>query len=177
MRQRRLRRWRGKCKYVVSLVVIIVYLIPFWIMSFVNSSIEERGGGVKGGGDAAAEHFGGALLFFGIYERNLPFLFILFHNRMMMTRSDMRRRRKRWWHSGGGSGNREGGCLGIMWVLNYICLFTLFTSFIILDVFLIRFVSFVRRRMQRRRRTAEEEGKPRESFVSTILFYIIHFCF
>ena len=40
---------------MVSLVIIIVDLIPFRIMSFVNSSIEEIGGGVKGGYEAAAK--------------------------------------------------------------------------------------------------------------------------
>ena len=64
----------------VSLVYILClfYFILFYfirIISFVDSSIEERGGGVKGGCDAAAERF---CYFAVIHERNSPFLFILF---------------------------------------------------------------------------------------------------
>ena len=53
-------------------LLILFYFIR--IISFVDRSIEERGGGAKGGGDAAAERF----CYFVIYERNSPFLFILF---------------------------------------------------------------------------------------------------
>ena len=53
-------------------LLILFYFIR--IISFVDRSIEERCGGAKGGGDAAAERF----CYFVIYERNSPFLFILF---------------------------------------------------------------------------------------------------
>ena len=53
-------------------LLILFYFIR--IISFVDRSIEERGGGVKGGGNTAAECFS----YFVIYERNSPFLFILF---------------------------------------------------------------------------------------------------
>ena len=55
-----------------SLLILFYFIL---IISFVDRSIDERGGGVKGGGVAAAER---TFSYFVIYERHSPFLFILF---------------------------------------------------------------------------------------------------
>ena len=60
---------------IVSLVYILCVFYFIRIISFVDRSIEERGGGVKGWSDAAAER---TFSYFVIYESHSPFLFILF---------------------------------------------------------------------------------------------------
>ena len=145
----------GKSGFIFLFNFILFYSDHFFRQQFDRGQrrLSKRRGWCGGQADqrqpAKDVYFSSSFILYFMNETNLSFLSI-FHNRTTTWRDRRRWRKRRGGHSGGGSKTGKATAWGSC-KCQLTCLLILCTFFINSNVFLILFLSFVRRYRRRRR--------------------------